>query len=70
MNFKMRNTSKSFSCLFGEKILKIFFNSHIFMFSQCEVYEIFCITWQLFHEINFTVNLFTKEVSFTKNVQK
>ena len=30
----------------------------------------FCITWEIFREINFTVKLFTKEVTFTKFFQK
>ena len=30
----------------------------------------FCITWELFRQINFTVKLFTKEVVFTEIFQK
>ena len=30
----------------------------------------FCITWEFFREINFIVNLFTKEVVFTEFFQK
>ena len=30
----------------------------------------YCITWEIFREINFTVTLFTKEVTFTEFFQK